>query len=151
MKLLSIPVVLLLSVLPLTIDSHMSTQRRVEQMVKSYLSKYGDYMAVYFSEIDTAFKTLEEEETYQQLVHKLTSYQDSTIMFSQSDSDRANSYYELYKKLNLSKDSMRTHYRPRPLGYFVIHHFQFDGDPWTDSFIVDFGFRNIIKIERTIE
>lgn len=108
-------------------------------------------MALYFSDIDTAFKTVEEEKAFQELSNEVNAYQDSTEMFSHIDVSKANSYFETYKKLNLQKDSMRIHYDPQPLGYLMIHHFQFDGKPWTDSFILDFNIRNILKIKETIE
>ncbi|MFI5134512.1 MAG: hypothetical protein ACHQD9_01545, partial [Chitinophagales bacterium] len=62
-----------------------------------------------------------------------------------------NSYYNIYKKLNLQKDSIRTHYSPRPMGYLIIHHFELGGLPWTDSFMVDFKIQHILKIKETIE
>ncbi len=149
-KLMILPFAAILVAAPFA-TCDLSAQARVEHIVSQFLASKGTYMGLYFSDVDTAFASVEEEAAYKELNQKVLRYQDSTMMFSRIDVNRANAYFEIYKNLNLEKDSMRIHYKPRPLGYFVIHHFQFDGDPWTDSFIVDFNFNSIIKIKRTIE
>lgn len=108
-------------------------------------------MAIYFSDIDTSFTTVDDDSNYQRLSRIVSAYQDSTIQFSHTDFAKADVYYDIYKKLNLKKDSLRIHYTPRPSGYLILHHFQFDGQPWTDSFMIDFNFNRILKIKETIE
>jgi len=108
-------------------------------------------MAIYFSGVDTAYTTLEDEASYKELEQKVSAYQDSTIKFSHSDFAKADSFYSIYKKLNLQKDSTRIHYKSRPRGYLILHHFQFDGKLWTDTFTMDFNLTSILKVRETIE
>jgi len=108
-------------------------------------------MAVYFSEIDTAFTNFYEEPSFSELSQKVNAYQDSTTIFSRINVSKSDSFYEIYKRLNLQKDSMRIHYTPRPRGYLLLHHFQLDGNSWTDSFVIDFNIKKILKVKETIE
>src|SRR6185295_1027675 len=85
MKLLILPLLMLLIMAPTSIDSGATPQARAEHLIRNFLSKYSPYMALYFSDIDTAFRTVEEELPYQELSRRVTSYQDSTEMFSRSD------------------------------------------------------------------
>ncbi|HYV93708.1 MAG TPA: hypothetical protein VE978_18175 [Chitinophagales bacterium] len=151
MKLLILAVVGLMVIAPSSIYNSPTPQTRAEQLVSSFLAQRGSYMALSFSNIDTAFTTLDDEPAYRELSKKVLAYEDSTIMFSHINIARADSFYSVYKKLNLQKDSMRIHFQPRPLGYLILHHFQFDGKPWTDSFMLDFNLRSILKIKETIE
>jgi hypothetical protein len=150
-KLLILLLSLFIIIIPVRINSGPSIQSRAEQLVGRFLAEKGSYMAMYFSNVDTAFTSLDDEISFKELSKKVAAYQDSTLMFSRIDSVKANSYYEMYRKLNFQMDSFRTHYKPRPLGYLILHHFQFNGDPWTDSFTLDFNLRNILKIKETIE
>lgn len=151
LKLWIIPIAGLMIVVPSTIDHEPTKQARAEQLVSKFLAQHGSYMAIYFSDIDTAYWSLEDESFFKDLTQKVLAYQDSTVLFSHSDFTRADSFYSIYKKLNLRRDSVRIHYKPRPRGYLILHHFQFDGKPWTDSFVVDFNIRSILKIKETIE
>ena len=151
MKLFILPLLIIFIMAPAGINSGPTPQARAEHLIRGFLVTKGSYMALYFSDIDTAFKTVEEEKAFQELSSRVKAYQDSTEMFSRIDITKANFYYNTYKKLNLQKDSMRIHYDPQPLGYLMIHHFQLAGDPWTDSFILDFNISNILKIKETIE
>ena len=108
-------------------------------------------MAIYFNDVDTAYTTLADELSYKELNQKVSAYQDSTIKFSHIDFAKADSFYAIYKKLNLQKDSTRIHYKSRPLGYLILHHFQFNGELWTDSFTLDFNLSGILKVKETIE
>ena len=150
-KLLALAIVGLLIIAPSAIDKGPTPQTRSEQLVSNFLSKKGPYMALYFSDVDTAFATLDDEPGFRELSKRVSAYQDSTTMFLHINPDKSDSFYNVYKKLNLQKDSKRIHYNPRPLGYLILHHFQFDGDSWTDSFMIDFNFRSILKIKQTIE
>lgn len=141
----------LMIVIPSSVDYGPTKQARAEQLISSFLTQHGAYMAMYFSDIDTAFTTLEDESSFRELRQKVLAYQDSTVMFSHINIDKADSFYDIYKKLNLQKDSVRIHYKPRPMGYLILHHFQYDQKPWTDSFVIDFNFRRILKIKETIE
>mgnify|MGYP003597576943 CR=1 FL=1 len=151
MKLLIILFFLVLTITPLTVYRGPGLQERAEQMVKTYIASKGNYMAIYFSDIDTAFSLLEEDSDYRKLGKRAQAYQDSTFMFTPVDVKKANDYFAAYKKINETRDSIRLHYRPQPVGYLLIHHFQFDGEPWTDSFIFDFGLKSFIRIRQTIE
>jgi hypothetical protein len=150
-KLLILPIAGLMIMIPYSIAHGPSAQAHAEQLVSNFLAQHGSYMAIYFSDIDTAFTTFEDDSSFRDLSQEVTAYQDSTIMFSRIDVSKADSFYTIYKKLNLRKDSIRIHYKPRPLGYLILHHFQLDGHPWTDSFTIDFNIRSIIKINETIE
>lgn len=150
-KLLIVPIAGLMIIAPSAMDSGPTPQSRAEQLVSGFLSQKGSYMALYFNDIDTAFTSLGDEPGYKELSKRAQAYQDSTIMFSSSDVAKSPSFYNIYKKLNFQKDSTRIHYKPRPLGYLILHHFLFDGDAWTDSFMIDFNFRSILKIKETIE
>lgn len=151
LKLLILAIAGLLIMAPSAIDSGPTPQSRAEQLVRRFLAQHGPYMAMYFSDIDTAFKTLDDESSFRELSQKVLAYQDSTIMFWRIDTTKADSFYTIYKKLNFQKDSIRIHYKPQPLGYLILHHFHFDGQPWTDSFMIDFNFKTILKIKETIE
>jgi hypothetical protein len=150
-KLLVLLIAGLIILVPSAIDSGPTPQRRAEQLVSSYLSEKGSYMALYFNDIDTAFTRLDEDSSYKELNKRVRAYQDSTLLFSRIDVAKSASFYNTYKKLNLQKDSTRIHYKPQPLGYLILHHFLFDGDAWTDSFTIDFNVKNILKIKETIE
>jgi hypothetical protein len=150
-KLLVLLMIVVLLLLPFAIHRGPGLQEQAEQLVKNYLASKGSYMAVYFSEIDTAFSLLEGDSVYRRLGQQARGYQDSTFMFATVDMNKANYYFAQYKLINERRDSTRTHYKPQPIGYLLIHHFQFDGEPWTDSFILDFGLKNFIRIRQTIE
>ena len=140
----------MLIVAPFTI-SDPTPQQRAEQLVRGFLAQHGPYMAIYFSDIETAFTRLSDEAYFNKQTDEVRFYQDSTEIFSHGDVNKANAYFDTYKKLNLQRDSMRIHYVPRPMGYLIIHHYQLEGKPWTDSFMVDFNLQHILKINETIE
>jgi len=145
-----LPIFLLLIASPTAI-SDPTAQERVENLIRAFLSQFQPYMALYFSNLDTAYTRLGDETFFKELNEKMTSYQDSTMMFLKSDPARSNAYYDIYKKLTAKKDSIAQHYKPRAMGYLIIHHFELGGDPWTDSFMVDFKIQHILKIKETIE
>lgn len=149
--LLSLSLSMPLMVMPLRIEPLPDPQERAEQVVRKFLEPHGPYMAIYFSEVDTAFTELRDETGYQDLTRQVQAYQDSTALFSHVSIEKADSFFSVYKRLSLKKDSMRIHYKPRPLGWFIIHHFQLDGKPWTDSFMIDFNFSAILKARQAIE
>jgi len=141
----------LMIVVPSSIGYGPTKQERAEELVSNFLAQHGPYIGMYFSDLDTAFTTLQDESSFRELSQKVLAYQDSTIMFSHVDVSRSDFYYSRYKKLNSQRDSIRIHYKPRPLGYLLLHHFQYDEQPWTDSFVIDFNLRRILKIKETIE
>lgn len=140
-----------LVIIPFTINPGPGLQEHAETMVKNFLASKGNYMAVYFSDIDTAFSLLEEDSNFRRLGLQAKAYQDSTFLFTPADMARADYYYGRYKEVSRQRDSMRMHYKPQPVGYLLIHHFQFDGQLWTDSFIFDFALKDFIRIRQTIE
>jgi hypothetical protein len=150
-KLLTLIIAWLVILAPTTIDKGPTPQKRAEQLVSSFLASKGEYMALYFNDIDTAFTTLDDDSNYKELFKRVLAYQDSTSMFSHVDVAKAVVYFDTYKKLNLQRDSIRIHYQPQPLGYLILHHFMLEGDAWTDSFMIDFNIRRILKIRQTIE
>jgi hypothetical protein len=150
-KLLILLVAGILILAPSAISHGPTSQQRAEQLVSGFLAKHGSYMALYFGNLDTAFSTLEDEPSFKELSQKVSAYQDSTIIFSHTNVTKADSFYSIYKKLNLQKDSIRIHYKPRPLGYYILHHFQYDRHPWTDSFFMDFNLKAILKVKEAIE
>src|SRR6186713_2879974 len=105
-KLLILLITGLMIIAPSATDKEPAPQIRAEQLIGTFLSGKGSYMALYFNDIDTAFTTLEEDSVYKDLSKRVLAYQDSTIMFSRMDVDRAVTYFNTYKKLNLEKDSL---------------------------------------------
>ena len=137
--------------MPSSIGYGPSLQARAEKIISTFLASKGPYMGIYFSDLDTAFTTLGDEQSYIELLRQMQACQDSTTYFSRGDTQQANYYFQKYQTLAEKRDSIRNHYQPRPLGYFILHHFQFEGHPWTDSFVLDFSLKKIIKVKETIE
>ena len=151
MKLLILLIIGLMIIAPSAINYGPSPKNRAEQLISNFLSHKGSYMGLYFSNLDTAFTTVDDEFLYKELSKRVLDYEDSTIMFSHVNIAKADSFYNIYKKLNLQKDSIRIHYKSRPLGYLILHHFQFDDKLWTDSFMIDFNLRTILKVKEAVE
>jgi len=126
-------------------------QENAELAVRNFLSKHGHYMALYFSKVDTAYRTLNEDSAYRLLLSQMSELKDLTARYSSVDSAKADSFYRLYLNRNKIKDSISSHYYPTPLGWFIIHYYQLEGKNWTDSFIIAFDYKKIIKVRERVE
>jgi hypothetical protein len=137
--------------MPVPLDPSQTLQQKAETLIRNFLSASPNYMALYFSDIDTAYRSLSDDPFYNRLSSRVEEYQDSTTRYSRINFKKADSLYTIYKQWSLRKDSMRIHYKPPPLGWLMIHHYQLGGTPWTDSFMMNFSCTKILKVKEAIE
>ncbi|MCY7410657.1 MAG: hypothetical protein LH473_10315, partial [Chitinophagales bacterium] len=126
-------------------ETKTTEQTNGEELIKTFLASRGKYMALYFSNIDTAYFPLSEVDAYKIISERTVALQDSTIKYSRINISKADSFYSIYKTKVAFKDSLSNNYAKEPEGLFIIHHFQLDGKLWTDTFKMNFEKNAIIK------
>ncbi len=132
-------------------ETKTTEQTKGEELIKTFLASRGKYMALYFSNIDTAYFPLSEVDAYKIISERAVALQDSTIKYSRINISKADSFYSIYKTEVEVKDSLRNNYAEEPRGLFIIHHYQLDGKLWTDTFKMNFEMNAIIKVTEAIE
>ena len=115
----------------------MTIQQRGENAVKTFLSTKGKYIPVQFGSIDSLLSKKEEDSTYEMIISKISSLQDSSFNYGGTDPAKADSFFELSHDWNSKRENFERSFHAEFRGWTVIHDFQFDGKDWTDTFYLD--------------